>query len=400
MVKKRTPKPTKARPSGRALALAIGTLKGGFLLHAGPGRRRWELIGPFHLGSQVFDFRLDPRDGRTLLAAAKGGHLGPTLYRSTNRGRTWTESSRPPQFTKLPKGKRPGKRTGTRGLAVKCNFWLTPGHASEPGVWYLGTAPQGLFRSTDGGLTWKGVDGWNQHPKWHAWTGGPENETPAGGLLHSICIDPRDARHMLLSLSIGGTFESFDRGKSWAPLNEGVFVDFGPDPEPEYGQDPHCMIMHPADPGVLYQQNHCGIYRLNRDHGTRWARIGKRMPKRIGDIGFPVVGHSRDADTVWVFPMDGTSVWPRTSPGGKPAVYRTRDGGKRWERLDEGLPTEHGYFTVYRQAMDADDDARRTGVYFGTTNGEVWASRDAGESWTRIAQHLPKITSVRVARFA
>ncbi len=93
----------------------------------------------------------------------------------------------------------------------------------------------------------------------------------------------------------------------------------------------------PPNPDRLYQQNHCGIYRLDRP-GTEWVRVGKAMPRTVGDIGFPMVVHPRDPDTAWVFPMDGTTVWPRTSPGGRPAAYRTSDGGKTWRRLDGGLP--------------------------------------------------------------
>ena len=387
-----------AKPKGHVLA--IGTIKGGFLLRSGPARRKWELSGPFHLGSQVHDFRLDPRDGRTLVMSSTGGHLGPTIFRSTNKGRTWSEASRPPQFKKLAKKKRATRSTGTLGMSVKINLWLTPGHASEPGVWYCGASPQGLFRSTDGGNTWRGVPGWNEGRNWWNWTAGGKNETPAGALLHSVCVDPRDAKHMFLSLSIGGTFESFDRGASWKPLNRGVEADFLPEKNPEFGQDPHCMIMHPADPSRLYQQNHCGIYHLDRDGGEAWTRIGRRMPKRIGDIGFPIVGHPTDANTVWVFPMDGTAIWPRTSPDARPAVYRTRDAGRNWERLDRGLPPRNAWLTVFRQAMDADDVRRAPGVYFGTTSGELWASRDGGESWTRLAEHLPRILSVRAGRFA
>ncbi len=381
-------------------ALLIGTLKGGFLLRARSGRRRWELQGPFQLGSKVHDFRLDPRDGKTLVLTATGGHLGPTIYRSTNGGRKWREASLPPRFEALPEGKRRGKRDATRGLSVKVNLWLTPGAADERGSWYVGTSPQGLFRSEDGGDTWTGVAGWNAGKHWARWTSDGENETPDGAFLHSVCVDPRDARHLYLSLSIGGTFESCDAGATWKPLNAGVEADFLPPGEHDYGQDPHCVILHPGDPDRLYQQNHCGIYRLDRATSSTWKRIGRRMPKRVGDIGFPIVGHPTDPDTVWVFPMDGTRVWPRTSPGGKPAVYRTRDGGRSWERQDAGLPREHGWFTVLRQAMDADEKPKNTGLYFGTTQGEVWGSTDGGDSWTSLCRHLPKITSVRCARFA
>jgi hypothetical protein len=145
----------------------------------------------------------------------------------------------------------------------------------------------------------------------------------------------------------------------------------------------------------LYQQNHCGIYRRDGP-SSEWVRIGKNMPKRVGDIGFPLVVHPRDDDTVWVFPMDGTTVWPRTSPGGKPAVYATRNGGKTWQRLDAGLPEKQAWWTVKRQAMTR--DARDpVGLYFGTTSGELWMSRDEGRKWSCIAQHLPEIYAVEAA---
>jgi photosystem II stability/assembly factor-like uncharacterized protein len=94
--------------------------------------------------------------------------------------------------------------------------------------------------------------------------------------------------------------------------------------------------------------------------------------------------------------MDGSQVWPRTSPGGKPAVYVTRDAGKTWRRQDAGLPREQAWLTVRRQAMAA-DAGDPVGLYFGTTAGELWASRDEGERWSCIARHLPQIHAVEVA---
>jgi photosystem II stability/assembly factor-like uncharacterized protein len=155
--------------------------------------------------------------------------------------------------------------------------------------------------------------------------------------------------------------------------------------------------MHPLNPDRLYQQNHCGIYRIDRPDNT-WVRIGENMPLDVGDIGFPVELHPRDPDTAWVFPMDGTDVWPRTSPDGRPAAYVTRDSGDTWARLDRGLP-ERAWFTVKRQAMTLDEHDP-VGVYFGTTSGEVWASRDEGDSWTCIAEHLPEIYAVESASVA
>ena len=165
-----------------------------------------------------------------------------------------------------------------------------------------------------------------------------------------------------------------------------------PDPTAEWGHDPHCMRMHPAAKDVVYQQNHCGIYKLDRAAG-KWNRIGANMPKEVGDIGFPVVLHPRDPKTLWVFPMDGTTVWPRMSVAGKPAVYRSRDAGATWQRQADGLPPAHAWFTVKRQAMSADQQ-QKVGLYFGTTCGEVWASFDEGSQWQCLMLHLPHIYSV------
>ncbi len=366
-------------------SLLIGTRKGLFVLGGDEPRTTWSLHGPGFLGHVIQHAMVDPRDGSTLLVAAKTGHLGPTVFRSSDLGASWTEARRPPAFA----------AGDAHGRAVRSVFWLSPGHADEPGVWYAGASPQGLFRTDDGGDTWSGVAGWNDHPSWGEWAEWPDVEgTPDGSMLHSVNVDPRDPRHLYLGLSGGGVFESTDGGADWAPLNAGCAADFLPDPDVPFGHDPHCVRLHPLRPDRLYQQNHCGIYRLDRP-ATRWERIGDNMPSEIGDIGFPVELHPRDPDTAWVFPMDGTDVWPRTSPEGRPAAYMTRDAGETWQRLDAGLP-ERGWMTVKRQAMttDAEDPV---GVYFGTTSGEVWGSADEGATWTCLAAHLPEIYSVEIA---
>jgi photosystem II stability/assembly factor-like uncharacterized protein len=330
---------------------------------------------------------LDPRDGRTLLLAAVTGHLGPTVFRSTDGGRRWTEARRPPAFAKAP--------AGAGGPAVKRTFFLAPGHASQPGVWWAGTVPHAVFRSEDGGATWAPVESFSRFlADLDARKSGYLNETPGGAITHSIVIDPRDADHMYVSLSSGGTFETRDGARSWRPLNQGVLADFFPEKYPEFGQDPHCLVVSPANPDRLYQQNHCGLYRLDRP-GERWERIGRNLPAKVGDIGFPVVAHPREPDTLWVFPMDGTTVWPRTSPGGRPAAFRSRNGGRTWTRHARGFPASQGWFTVFRQAMKA-DTREPVGLYLGTTAGEVWASRDEGASFKPIVSHLPRILAIEV----
>lgn len=374
--------------AGRTVELCVATKKGFWMLRSDRQRQAWALDGPHFLGNIVHHAMFDPRDRRTLLLAAKTGHLGPTVFRSNDRGQTWKEASRPPAFPKALPGRKEGR-------AVDHVFWLTPGHVSEPGSWYAGSSPQGLFHSQDNGDTWDPVAGFNENPLYPSWTGGEQDGTPDGPKMHSIIVDPRDAAHLYLGMSGGGVFESVDRGTNWKPLNQGCLANFNPDPYPEFGQDPHCMRLHPLAPDVLYQQNHCGIYRLERP-AERWERIGDNMPREVGDIGFPMVLHPRDPKAVWVFPMDGTDVWPRISPGGRPAAYVTRDAGRTWRRLDKGLPREQAWFTVLRQAMTA-DACDPVGIYFGTTTGDLWASSDEGESWTCIARHLPHVYAVEAS---
>ena len=366
--------------------LLIGTRKGLFRITSNDGRSTWVVSEPAFLGHIVAHAVKDPRSPRILIGVSTG-HLGPTVFGSDDGGLTWTEALRPPAF-----------RTGELlARSLTSVFWLTPGLIDQPGVWFAGGSPQGLFTTTDGGVTWEPVDGWNDNPMWETWAEWPDQNTPDGSMLHSINIDPRDANHMYIGLSSGGVFETSDGAHSWYPLNRGCDNPMQPDQEREFGHDPHCVRLHPQQPDVLYQQNHCGIYRLDRTTAdpNHWVRIGNNMPLDIGDIGFPVELDPWDPDRLWVFPMDGTDVWPRTSPDGRPAVYRSSDAGESWERCDAGLP-ERGWFTVKRQAMTV-DPATPTGVYFGTTSGEVWASDDGGESWRCIASHLPEIYSVEFA---
>jgi len=377
---------SRSRSARRTLVL-VATRKGAWLFHGDRARASWRVDGPHFHGHIISHLALDPRDGRTLLAAAKTGHLGPTIFRSVDRGRSWKEATRPPAFAKA--------KNGEAGRAVDHTFWLTPGHATEPGVWYAGTSPQGLFRSEDGGATWAPFSAINEDPQYRAWMGTAQDGTPDGPKLHSILVDPRDARHLYFAMSSGGVHESVDGGRSFAPLAKGLAVVAGFDASDLAFHDPHCVRLCPSDPDRLYQQNHCGIYRLDRP-SDQWVRIGASMPKRVGDIGFPMVVHPRDADTAWVFPMDGTSVWPRTSPDGRPAVYATRNGGRAWRRLDAGMPRRQAWWTVKRQAMSA-DTRDPVGLYFGTTSGELWMSRDEGARWRCIARHLPEIYAVEAA---
>ena len=374
------------------LVILVATRKGAWIFRGDARRKAWTPDTPHFLGHTISHVRLDPRDSRTLLAAAKTGHLGPTIFRSTDLGRSWKEAKQPPAFAK-PEG-----ADALPARSVDHTFWLTPGHASERDTWYAGTSPQGLFRSEDGGVSWAPLPAVNDSPTFREWMGTVQDGTPDGPKLHSVIVDPRDPAHLYFGMSGGGVHESRDAGRSWQTLIAGMEVVGGFDASSVTFHDPHCVRLCPSQPDRLYQQNHCGIYRIDRAGKPAddvWQRIGRKMPKRVGDIGFPMVVHPRDADTAWVFPMDGTDVWPRTSPDGRPAAYVTRNAGRTWQRLDQGLPESQAWWTVKRQAMTV--DARPTpALYLGNTGGELWIGHDEGARWSNIARHLPEIYAVEV----
>ena len=246
------------------ISLLVATRKGAWLYHGDAARRTWRADGPHFLGHSISHLMLDPRDGRTLLAAARTGHLGPTLFRSTDLGRTWKEAERPPGFA--------AAADGTQGRSVDHTFWLTPGPAGEPDVWYAGTSPQGLFRSEDGGVSWAPFSCINEDPQYRKWMGSVQDGTPDGPKLHSIIVDPRDPGHLYFAMSGGGVHESRDAGRSWRALVKGLEVVEGFDANNVSFHDPHCIRLCPSNPDRLYQQNHCGIYRLDRP-SDEWLNI-------------------------------------------------------------------------------------------------------------------------------
>lgn len=384
---KPTPKTTakvKATAKAKPVTLMVATRKGAFYLRSDGTRENWKVSKPVFLGHIVYHMVSDPRGSKVVVMGSKTGHLGPTVMRSTDNGKTWTEATKPPAFAKHD--------WEEKGRSVENVFWITPGHETEPGVWYAGTSPPGLFRSEDDGDTWHPIAGFNEHHMYGQWMS--NGATPGGQMVHSVRIDPRDPNHIYAAVSVGGVFESHNKGADWHPLNKGCQSDWIPEPDVEYGHDPHCFIFHPLNPDRLYQQNHCGIYKMERSEGV-WERIGDNMPKAVGDIGFPIVAHPEDPDCVWVFPMDGTTVWPRTSPDGKPCTYISRNGGKTWKKQNKGLPAADAYFTVKRQAMTC-DGRKPLGLYFGTSGGEIWGSSDEGDSWQCLVRYLPEIYSLTI----
>jgi photosystem II stability/assembly factor-like uncharacterized protein len=353
------------------ILLLVGTKKGAFIVEGDETRDRWDVRGPTCEGWPIQDISVDRPTGR-LYAGGGSPWFGPTVFRSDDLGRTWSQSSA-------------GLTYGDDGPKITAVWNVTAAHGT---VW-AGVGPAGLFRSEDGGETWSHVEGLTNHPTRPGWQPG------AGGLiLHSIVPHPTDPDHLWIAISAVGTFETTDGGKTWTARNKGIRADFMPEPLPETGMCVHKLVAAAGEPEHLYQQNHCGVYRTF-DGGASWEEITGSLPT---DFGFPMVTHPRDPQTAWTIPLTQPDKG-RYMPDGKAAVWRTEDGGDSWIRGDRGLPQEDAYLAVLREAM-ARDELDPVGIYFGTSGGQLWGSRDGGESWSSITTTLPPIWSVEAMRVA
>ncbi|MFQ6013289.1 MAG: WD40/YVTN/BNR-like repeat-containing protein [Thermoplasmata archaeon] len=349
--------------------VSVGTRKGLFLFHS-RDRKRWHARGPFFEGDDVMHAILDPRDGESLWVAVRTGHWGPTVQRSTDFGASWVRGEENPRYEK------------ESGLSVKRVWHVEPGLEGE--LW-AGVEPAGLFRSDDEGRTWQAIPGFNDRPDRKDW------EPGGGGLcLHTILPYPGDPKRMLVGISAVGVLGTNDGGASWRVMNGAVRADFLPQKvtqEDEIGSCVHKVVRDPRDPAIVYQQNHCGVYRRARGDPA-WTAVENGLP---ATFGFPMAAHPHDARTVYVVPLAADT--NRVTPRGTMAVYRTTDGGERWEPRTEGFPPREAYLTVLREglATDRNDPA---GVYVGTKTGQLYFSRDEGDTWAMLREFLPPILSV------
>jgi photosystem II stability/assembly factor-like uncharacterized protein len=347
----------------------VGTRKGLFLLRAEDERTSWHAEGPLLDGWGVFHAIVDERDG-TIHAAANHLVYGPTVQRSTDGGKTWRRSRQ----ISLPE---------ESGLIVDATWQVRPGHPTEPGTLYLAGDPAFLSRSEDGGETWEANRGILEHPTRDRWP-----PSRGGLVLHSVQLDPSDAQRMYVAISGGGTFRSDDGGTTWAPKNKDVEFDLVPDAYPEVGQCVHKLLVHQARPERLWQQNHCGVYRSD-DRGDTWERLdGNGLPS---PFGFTIMLDPTDPDVAVVIPEKAYE-YHYTVNG--LCVYRTRDGGRTWEPMRDGLPPQ-AWAAVLREASAFDSES----LYFGTQSGSFFALAN-GDRWVEGVRHLPPILSVEVTAWS
>ena len=384
--------------SGRIL---VGTRKGTFFVtKAG---KRWQPKLSGHAGSGVNFVARDPHTS-TLWAALGHGHWGAKLSRSRDDGATWTDA----QQIKYPEGARhylpppptetgPGEGKPTLKPATLLKLWTM---AFGPGgKVYVGTIPGGLFVSSDGGETFELNRGlWDHESRGGdlakgegnggtKWFGTPAAEGEFAPGIHSVVVDPRDPKRILVAISTAGVFETTDAGKTWRTRNKGLVMDYSPDPTDEWaGHDPHQLVLCAGQPDHVWQQNHCGVF-YSSDGAATWTKVSR--PDAGVHFGFPVAVDGKDGKTAWLVP--GKADMQRMAIDGGLFVARTTDGGKSWTQLREGLPQEEAYDVIYRHALDNSGDL----LAFGTTTGNLYVSEDRGESWATVANNLPPVYSVR-----
>ncbi len=346
----------------RRLLLTAGTCDGLYtFLRERPGET-WQQFGPSLEGFDVSHARLDPRDGRTMFAAATGEGF-TAVFRSDDFGHEWKVAGGP--------------------FDVDQVWHVEPGHASQPGRVYAGTMPAALFISDDHGDHWRPAPGMNDHAtrdEW--WEGG------SGGVnLHRIMADQEHPNRLYAGISVAGLFRSDDGGQTWNPKNEGVFRFSEWEGEMQHGDVHRCIhsaVLDPHDRDVIYQQNHVGVYRSD-DAGESWIDITHGLPSNFGFV--IAVSHQRPP-ALFVVPQDEHNI--RVS--GQMTVFRSRNGGATWQALTNGLPVVER-ITLYREAMTT-DHLDPAGVYFGTSDGIIWQSEDTGDNWSILAQELPPIRSL------
>ncbi len=262
--------------------------------------------------------------------------------------------------------------------------WHLEPSLTDPDTVYAGVEDAAIFKSVDGGTTWRELAGLRDAK-------GPLWQPGAGGMcLHTILLNTGQPDRMYVAISAAGAFRSDDAGQTWRPTNKGLVSKYElPDPDAEVGHCVHSIAIHPERSHVLFMQKHWDVLRSD-DAGESWHEISGNLPT---DFGFPIEVHAHEPNTIYVVPIKSDS--EHYPPEGKLRVYRSRSGGHEWEALTKGLPQQDCYVNVLRDAM-AVDELDPCGIYFGTTGGQVYGSANGGDSWEPIVRDLPAVLSVEV----
>lgn len=365
-----------------SVRVLVGTKKGAFIITSDAQRETWEISGPHFGGWEVYHVKGSPVDPNRIYASQSSGWFGQVMQRSNDGGKTWEAVD-----NKFTYEGTPGQHIWYDGTPHPWEFkrvWHVEPSLTDPDTVYAGVEDAALFKTTDGGQSWHELAALRTHPSGPGWAPG------AGGLaVHTIILDPADPQRIYIAISSAGAFRSDDGGQSWKPINRGLKSKYQPDPNAEFGFCVHRIAMPRTRPGTLFMQLHWNVMRTD-NAGDEWTNISGNLPT---DFGFPIEVHPHHPETVYVVPILSDS--EHYPPEGKLRVFRSKTGGNDWEPLTDGLPQSNCFVNVLRDAMSTDtlDEA---GVYFGTTGGQVYASRDGGDHWMAIAENLPPVFSVEV----
>lgn len=377
----------------------VGTKKGAFVCESDGKRENWEISGPHFAGWEIYHMKGSTADPNRIYASQSNGWFGQIIQRSDDGGKTWDTPGSRPEERVSPQGWPMGEsnkfvyegETGTHqhfdGTQRPWEFkrvWHLEPTLDDPDACYAGVEDAAIFKTTDGGKTWKELPGLRNHPS------GPNWQPGAGGMcLHTILQDPSNHKRMHIAISAAGAFRTDDGAESWKPINRGLKSEYIPDQSAEVGHCVHRIAMNPSRPNTLFMQKHWDVMRSD-DGGDNWTEVSGNLPT---DFGFAISVNSNEPETVYVLPITSDAL--HYVPDGKLAVYRTKSGGNEWERLDKGLPQANCYVNVLRGAMCV-DTLDECGVYFGSTGGQVYVSNNGGDSWKAIAEHFPSVLSVEV----
>lgn len=333
--------------------IGIGTEKGGFVLK--DGTDGWTLDGPLFPGWKVTTWSTTP--GGHYLAAIGSNWFGPALHRSPDL-EAWEQIPEGPEYPE-------------DGPTLN-QVWTVVPHGN---ALLAGVDEAGLFRSHDDGLTWQPVTALNDFPGRDEWFPG------LGGLCahHVLTAGER----IWVAISAVGVFRSDDDGQTFQRRDEGVRPTVE---DPQDGFCVHGITSDPSNPDHIWRQDHSGVYRSS-DGADSWERIESGLP---ATFGFPVRRDDRSG-RIFVVPLESDA--NRFPVDGALRVFRSDDAGDSWKVAGSGWDAASTYTAVLRGAMDVDGDG---GVFFGTAGGDVWATRDAGDSWDRIPHSFPRILSVKV----
>ena len=354
------------------MRLHLGTRKG-YLALGRFAKGDWRIERTAFIGDPVSALLPDPRDGR-LYAALNLGHFGVKFRVSEDGGAKFSEHPAPA----YPEAQASSDEAPSAEL-----LWCLEPAGPEPGSLWCGTIPGGLFRTDDGGESWRLNRGLWDQPSRERWFGGGY---PHPG-IHSVLVAP-DGQRVVAGVSCGGVWVSEDAGASWRVGTEGMFAEYMPPESREDPaiQDPHRLSWCGADRRRIWCQHHNGFFRSD-DGGRTWTALD--VPP--SSFGFAVAAHPHDPGTAWSVPLVKDEC--RVPVDRRMVVARTRDGGASWESVGRGLPAGDSFAMVYRHGLDV----HHTGdiLAMATTTGALWVSEDRGDSWDLITAQLAPVYCVR-----